>query len=197
MTARHLLAAGATLLQLLASCTGGPSSDAEGNAGRGDEAARSSDVRGSQLGARAPQLVAQTLDGTRAELDSLVGNPVLLNVWATWCHPCRDEIPVLQALHERFGPAGLRVVGVSIDAAGRTADIGTFVREYGVTYPIWHDPDQRVMPAFSVIGVPTTVLIDAAGRVRWRKTGEVKAGDAILEAVIDSALATNVADDAT
>lgn len=156
--------------------------------GAGTADSTGADPRGAQVGALAPALEARTLEGTTVWLDSLRGAPVLLNVWATWCHPCRDEIPVLEALHRRHGPRGLRVLGVTIDNAGRTADIRRFAAEYGMTYPIWHDPDQYVMPAFSVIGVPTTVLIDTAGKLVWRKTGEVKAGDPALEAALASIL---------
>ncbi|MBA3889895.1 MAG: TlpA family protein disulfide reductase, partial [Gemmatimonadaceae bacterium] len=127
-------------------------------------------TRGAQLGAIAPGLASRTLDGEPVSLDALRGSPVLLNVWATWCHPCRDEIPVLEALHREHAPHGLQLVGVSIDDAGRTSDIRRFASEFGVTYTIWHDPDQRVMPSFSVIGVPTTFLIGRDGRLLWRKT---------------------------
>lgn len=141
-----------------------------------------------QIGAIAPTLEAKTLDGAPVSLASLSGSPVLLNVWATWCHPCREEIPVLEALHRRYEPQGLRIVGVTIDDAGAGPDIRSFADEFGVTYAIWHDADQRVMPAFSVIGVPTTFLIGRGGKVLWRKTGEVKAGDPALAAALDSAL---------
>lgn len=141
-----------------------------------------------QVGATAPQLEARTLDGQPVSLATLRDAPVLLNVWATWCHPCRDEIPVLEALHRQYDPRGLKVVGVTIDDAGAGPEIRSFAREFGVTYAIWHDADQRVMPAFNVIGVPTTFLIGRDGRVLWRKTGEVKSGDRALAAALDSAL---------
>lgn len=162
-----------------------------------DSSPAPADRRGAQLGAIAPRLESRTLEGVHVTLDSLRGSPVLLNVWATWCHPCRDEIPVLQAIHERNSARGLRVIGVSIDDAGRTADIRRFATEMGMTYSIWLDPDQRVMPSFSVIGVPTTVLIDKDGRLLWRRTGEVKSGDVTLEAAIDSALSSPSSANAT
>lgn len=145
-------------------------------------------ARGAQLGAAAPDLASNRLDGQPASLATLRGTPVLLNVWATWCHPCRDEIPVLEALHRQYAPRGLEVVGVSIDDAGRRADIRSFADQFGVTYTIWHDPDQRVMPTFSVIGVPTTFLIDRDGKLVWRKTGEVKEGDPALLAAVEQAV---------
>lgn len=158
-----------------------------------DAAGERSDSRtgtpSAQVGSQVPALESRTLRGDSTTLASLRGSPVLLNVWATWCHPCRDEIPVLEALHKRHSGAGLRVVGVSIDDDGRRQDVRAFAERYGITYDVWLDPDQRVMPAFSVIGVPTTFLVDGDGRLVWRKTGEVKAGDAGLDAALDSVLA--------
>lgn len=169
----------------LAAC-GGDRSDNAGSPG--DSSGVQSRPSG-QLGAIAPPLEAQLLDGKAVSLSALRGTPVLVNVWATWCHPCQDEIPVLESLYKEYRPRGLEIVGVTIDDAGSARDIGEFARRFGMTYPIWHDPDQRVMPAFSVIGVPTTFLISRDGRVVWRRTGEVKAGDAALAAAIDSVLA--------
>jgi len=162
--------------------------------GDGGDSAGASDGAGSAIpangvGAVAPAVVSQTLDGDSVSLAALRGSPVLLNVWATWCHPCREEIPVLQALHERYRPRGLRVVGVTVDDEGATADIRAFATEYGVTYDLWHDPDKRVMARYSVIGVPTSVLVNRAGRVTWRRTGEVKANDPALAAALEQALA--------
>lgn len=178
-------AAAVVLAGMLAACTPAGEGDTAGDAA-GDNARPP--ARGAQVGAIAPDLASSQLDGQRTSLGALRGAPVLLNVWATWCHPCRDEIPVLEALHRAHAPQGLAVVGVSIDDAGRTADIRRFASEFGVTYAIWHDPDQRVMPAFSVLGVPTTFLIDREGRLVWRKTGEVKAGDPGLAAALDSVI---------
>lgn len=178
MTGRFL----ALLLALPALCACAPGGESASDSG-------STPAPSGQLGATAPNLEAKTLDGAPVSLASLAGSPVLLNVWATWCHPCREEIPVLEALHRRYEPKGLRIVGVTIDDAGAGPDIRSFADEFGVTYAIWHDADQRVMPAFNVIGVPTTFLIGRGGKVLWRKTGEVKAGDPGLAAALDSALA--------
>src|SRR5690606_34895074 len=98
-------------------------------------------VPAGEVGAPAPAYQAATMDGAVASLDSLRGRTVLLNVWATWCHPCREELPVLQQLHETYEARGLTIVGVSIDAVGAGAAIEEFAREYGVTYTLWHDPD--------------------------------------------------------
>src|SRR5688500_14070242 len=68
-----------------------------------------------KVGAEAPAYAAETLDGERAALAQMRGRPVLLNVWATWCHPCRQEVPALEQLHRTYAPRGLQVIGVSID----------------------------------------------------------------------------------
>lgn len=113
---------------------------------------------------------------------------MLLNVWATWCFPCREEIPVLQALHEQFASRGLELVGVSVDARGQEAAVRQFVRDFGMTYSLWHDPDERVQSTFLAVGVPATYLIDREGILRWRHVGPVRAGDSILLRAIELAL---------
>jgi cytochrome c biogenesis protein CcmG, thiol:disulfide interchange protein DsbE len=141
------------------------------------------------VGAAAPAYSAVTLDGDSVALAGLRGDVVLLNMWATWCHPCREEIPVLQRLHERLAPRGLRVVGVSVDAGSDGERVGAFAREFGMTYPIWLDPNERVAETFHTLGVPTTLLIDRAGVVRWRHTGPVKETDPALSRALEEALA--------
>jgi peroxiredoxin len=140
------------------------------------------------VGAPAPAYASRTLDGDTASLAALRGRPVLLNVWATWCHPCREEIPVLQALHERYSARGLALVGVSVDAEGEAPAIRTFARDFRMTYPIWHDPAERVSTTFLVVGVPATFLIDKQGILRWRRTGPVHADDTSLVRAIEAAL---------
>jgi cytochrome c-type biogenesis protein len=121
-------------------------------------------------------------------LASYRGKPVLLNVWATWCHPCRDEIPELQAIHERYRARGLELVGVSIDADGTDEAIRAFMRDFRMTYPVWRDPGERVSTQFLVVGVPATFLIDRDGVLRWRKTGPIEQGDSSLIAAVERVL---------
>lgn len=128
------------------------------------------------------------MDGDSVSLAGQRGKVVLLNVWATWCHPCRDEIPELQAIHNRYSGRGLELIGVSVDAQGNADGIREFVREFQMTYPIWHDPDERVSTQFLVVGVPATFLIDRTGVLRWRKTGPVQPGDTSLTNAIERAL---------
>jgi cytochrome c-type biogenesis protein len=116
------------------------------------------------------------------------GKVVLFNVWATWCHPCRDEIPELRALHARYQSRGLELIGVSVDADGSDDVIRSFMRDFEMEYPVWRDPGERVSTRFLVIGVPATFLIDREGILRWRKTGPIQPGDSTLVAAIEQAL---------
>ena len=141
-----------------------------------------------RIGSPAPAYAAQTLAGAPASLTALRGKVVLLNVWATWCHPCRDEIPQLEALHKQHQARGLEVVGVSIDAAGTDDGIRTFMRDFQMTYPVWLDPDERVSAQFLTVGVPESFLIDRAGVVRWRKTGPIQPADSSLRVALERAL---------
>ena len=115
---------------------------------------------------------------------------VLLNIWATWCHPCRTEIPELRAIHERFKERGFELVGVSVDAEGTDETIRAFMKDFEMTFPVWRDPDERVTTLFRAVGVPGTFLIDKKGVLRWKKIGPVAPGDTSLTAAIERALAS-------
>jgi cytochrome c-type biogenesis protein len=135
-------------------------------------------------GAPAPEYGAALLDGDSLSLASLEGTPVLLNVWATWCHPCREEMPDLQALSERYRDRGLRVLGVSIDQRGSDEAIRAFLGEAGVDFTILLDPRDVVSRRFQAMGVPETYLIDREGVIRKRWIGRFEPlGEETIEAV--------------
>jgi len=110
-------------------------------------------------------------------LGSLRGEVVLLNLWATWCGPCRTETPYLQSLYEERSADGFRIVGVSLDVGDAAEQIAQFVEEYGVTYTILHDPQMRGMDLYQVLGLPATFLIDREGVLRWMRYGPILEGD--------------------
>jgi len=143
----------------------------------------------SATGALAPAFSAQDLDGKAVALADLRGKVVVLNEWATWCEPCRGEIPQLEALYREFAPQGLVMVGVSVDAFGTASDVRDFAREHDMTYPIWLDPDKHFAAKFVTVGVPETFVIDRAGKIRRRQIGALREGDTTLTAAIRSALA--------
>jgi len=100
---------------------------------------------------------------------------VLLNIWATWCEPCRDELPDLQSLADDFAGRGLRVVAVSIDQAGSRGDVRRFIADYGIRYTVLHDPASTVTRRFRTIGVPESFLLDERGVIRARWIGQLQA----------------------
>jgi cytochrome c biogenesis protein CcmG/thiol:disulfide interchange protein DsbE len=126
-----------------------------------------------EVGTRAPDLQAIDLQGRPVSLDDLRGEVVFLNVWATWCPPCRKEMPSMQRLYDRLGPEGLRIVAVSIDAApgaldaaGRPGgDIEAFAKEYGLTFDIWHDPEGGIQRVYRTTGIPESFVIDRDGTI--------------------------------
>ena len=140
------------------------------------------------VGSPAPAFRAVTLAGDTVALEGLRGGPVLLNLWATWCVPCRRETPFLQSVHERYAVQGLQVVGVTTDTRAAVGDVQAFLDEFGVTYRILHDPDARSMDLFFAIGLPATYLIGSDGVVVWTKLGEVREGDRGFERALQGAL---------
>ena len=143
-----------------------------------------------EIGEPAPRYAATTLAGDSASTAALAGKVVLLNVWATWCAPCRDEIPYLQSLYERHRAQGFEVVGVSVDARGQESEIREFAKTFAMTYPIWRDPDERVQSLYMALGVPSSYLIDRSGVLRWRRLGTIRATDTTLVHALAAALAT-------
>jgi len=119
-------------------------------------------------GAAAPDFNAVTIDPpvkTRTLLDYR-GDVLLLNVWATWCPPCVEEMPTMQRVHEMYADRGLRVVAVSVDDSGAEDLIREFREEHGLTFEILHDPAYAVFDAYKLNGVPMSFLIDAYGVIR-------------------------------
>jgi peroxiredoxin len=140
------------------------------------------------VGRPAPDYRAVSLGGDSVSLAAERGTVELLNIWATWCHPCRDELPVLQKLHEAHAARGLRMVGVSVDARGEEETVREFARRFGLTFALWLDPDERVTTLFLAPGVPASYLIGRDGTLLWRHVGPIREGDAALAAALERAL---------
>ena len=119
----------------------------------------------------APEYQARLLStGDQVRLADLRGEVVLLNTWATWCKPCKEEMPDFETLHQRYRADGLHVVGVNTDEGRGDAGVARFVDRIGVTFPIWRDPANRFADKFRVLGPPETFLVDRQGRIarHWR-----------------------------
>jgi peroxiredoxin len=140
------------------------------------------------VGTRAPEYAAVTLEGDTVSLAQLRGQAVMLNIWATWCPPCRDEMPSLQELHETYADAGLQVVAVSIDRRSAVGEVRDFVEEYELSLTILHDADERVTRTFRTVGVPETILLDREGRVVQRWIGKIDGMDESVQAAVRTAL---------
>jgi thiol-disulfide isomerase/thioredoxin len=126
---------------------------------------------GSQLrGQTAPDFDLQTIDGKNMKLSDFRGKAVLLNFWATWCGPCKIEMPWFVELQKQYGPQGLQIVGVAMDDSS-TQDIAKFVNEMGVNYPILLGKE-AVGQSYGGVGVlPTTFFIDRDGKFVAREFG--------------------------
>ena len=119
---------------------------------------------GLREGSEAPPLRLPALEGGEVDLQSYRGRIVLVNIWATWCPPCVEEMPSLERLHRTLAGEGLVVLGVSVDDDG--AALQSFVRRAGVTFPILRDPGRRgPSAAWRTTGYPETFIVDGSGRI--------------------------------
>lgn len=141
-----------------------------------------------EVGLRAPSYSTLSLDGDSVSLAGQRGKVVLLNIWATWCHPCRTEIPELRQIHAQYRDRGLELIGVSVDSDGTDESVRKFMADFQMTFPVWRDPAERITTRFLAVGVPATFLIDREGILRWRKTGPIAPGDTSLTRAIEQAL---------
>lgn len=125
-----------------------------------------------EAGSAAPQFRAvTTLAGAPSAQKSLAdykGQVVLLNLWATWCGPCRSEMPSLEKLQQELGPKGLKIVAVSVDAPGMESAIHDFVKEFGLTFEILYAPDGKIQYDYQATGFPETFIIGRDGVIRKR-----------------------------
>ena len=112
----------------------------------------------------APAFALTTLDGSPLSSDSLRGQVVLVNFWATWCVPCRTEMPVLQSVYAERRAEGFTVIAINVAEDRDT--IAPFVKEFHLTFPILLDRDTAVAKTFNVNGIPASFFIDRAGIIR-------------------------------
>jgi thiol-disulfide isomerase/thioredoxin len=130
------------------------------------------EAKGQLVGSLAPDFELQTVDGKNLKLSSLRGKGVLLNFWATYCGPCKIEMPWFVELQKEYGPQGFQIIGVAMDDAS-TEDIAKFAKEMGVNYPILLGKES-VGQAYGGVGVlPTTFFVDRDGKLIAREFGLV------------------------
>lgn len=117
-------------------------------------------------GEPAPDFALQDLDGLQHSLSDHLGQVVLLNFWATWCEPCRVEMPELQKAYVEYADQGFAVLAVNWTAVDDRSQVAPFVAELGLTFPILLDMDGRVSELYQIIGLPSSVLIGGDGVIR-------------------------------
>ena len=125
-------------------------------------------------GSKAPSFEAVTLDTPPRikSLDEYRGKVVLLNIWATWCEPCRVEMPSIEALHKSLGPKGLQVIAVSVDEPGFEKQVRDFAQQYSLTFQILYDPDTAgIRKRYQTTGYPETFIIGKDGLIRRKLIG--------------------------
>jgi peroxiredoxin len=126
-------------------------------------------------GVQAPDFTAQTLDRPPRvkRLADYKHQVALLNVWATWCVPCRAEMPSIQRLYQAHASRGFKVVAVSIDDPGMEDGIRAFVRQLGLTFEVLHDPTGAIQQQYQMTGVPESFLIGRDGTIRKKIAGAI------------------------
>lgn len=137
----------------------------------------------------APALAGKTIDGEYLALSDLRGQVVLVNVWATWCPPCKKELPELSRLHKERNSEGFSVFAVSVDKRQHLPRVIDTRRRHGLSFPMLFDPEGRALAAWDISGYPTSVLVGRDGTIRWRRNGIIHPGDPELRKQLDAALA--------
>jgi len=124
------------------------------------------------------------LEGRPTRIEDLRGSIVVLNFWATWCVPCREEMPLLSETQDRFGPRGVRVIGLSTDEPGREEAVRGFVKRHHIGFPIWIGGTTEDMERLDLgTALPATAILDRDGRTAFRMLGLLRRDD--LEARLD------------
>jgi len=119
----------------------------------------------------APDFALSDLEGRAVRLSALRGKVVLVNLWTTWCPPCREEMPSMERLYRRLRGRGLELLAVSQDDPDARSKVEAFVSEVGVTFPVLLDPRREAGEAYGVWGYPETFIVDREGRIVERVVG--------------------------
>ena len=122
----------------------------------------------------APDFTLPARDGGTVQLSSLKGQVVMINFWATWCGPCRQEMPLLEQLQAKYEPLGFTLLGVNVETDSAAAS--AWLKGVPVSFPILFDTKNAVAEQFGVMGMPSSVFVDREGRVRHVHRG-YKPGD--------------------
>jgi peroxiredoxin len=139
--------------------------------GLSDEAARLAAAIPAEVSFPAPELELKDLQGNPVSLANTRGQVVLVNNWATWCPPCKDEMPALEAYYKKHRDQNFTLT--AIEAGEPAAEVADFVRRYNLTFPVWLDPGSTATTAFRNDALPSSYVIDPAGTVRLAWSGAI------------------------
>ena len=119
----------------------------------------------------APALTLNDLEGNPHSLDDYLGQVVLVNLWATWCPPCLEEMPVFESFYRDHSAGGFLII--AINDGDPLSEAQEFVENYGLTFPVWSDPQYLSEQTFETMNLPSSYVIDRQGRVRLRWVGAI------------------------
>ena len=141
----------------------------------GKEVALKSNIPGLNKGQRPPDFTLTTLDGQKLTLSDLKGKKVVLNFWATWCPPCKAEMPHMQDFYEsKAEEENVEMVAVNLTYTEKSIEnVQSFINSYHITFPILLDKDDKIGKKYEVLTIPSTYFIDSEGRVQHRVVGPV------------------------
>ena len=122
----------------------------------------------------APQFVLPAKAGGQLDLAKYKGQVVMINFWASWCGPCRQEMPLLEDIYKKYNKLGFTLVGVNVEPDSKAAD--DWLKATPVTFPVGYDKDSKVSQLYAVSGMPSTVIVDRKGNLRYIHHG-YKPGD--------------------
>jgi len=140
---------------------------------------------------RAPftvDFILPDIQGNLVRLSDLRGRPVLINLWATWCYPCRAEMPSMNALYQDYRAKGLAMVAIATDVGGKSV-VTPFLQAYGLTFPVLLDPQNMLGAQLQVPGLPTSYLLDKRGRIVGSQIGAVDWNSRPIRHLLDQLLA--------
>jgi thiol-disulfide isomerase/thioredoxin len=142
-------------------------------------------------------IVLTDLEGNEVKVDSLLAEgPVVLNFWATWCRPCRIEMPHIEKIASELGSRKVHFAAISLDARNRKAQLEKFIEQNEIKLPVYVDPRGTVAKRFKVAAIPTTVVLDSEAEIGFRTKGYRPGDEVLLKKKIEALLPEEEAEEA-